>query len=99
MAIKQYLATKRALGRAYDNETRVLLHWDGFLYRHQGRSRTISSESFNAWAAQLTHLNPSVLRNRLKIVRNFLCFHSRQHKICFLPELESFPRAVPPRLL
>jgi integrase len=98
VAIKQYLATKRALGRAYDNETRVLLHWDGFLYRHQGRSRTISSESFNAWAAQLTHLNPSVLRNRLKIVRNFLCFHSRQHKICFLPELESFPRAVPPRL-
>ena len=50
----RYLATKQALGRAYENETRTLLHWDGFLYHHQGRSRKISSDSFNGWAAQLT---------------------------------------------
>lgn len=97
-AIQQYLATKQALGRAYDNEARTLLHWDGFLYHRQGRSRIITSDSFNAWAAQLTHLNPSVLRNRLRFVRNFLRFHSRQHKVGFLPELATFPRTVPPRL-
>ena len=74
-AIKHYLAIKQALGRAYESETRTLLHWDGFLYHHQGRSRRISSDSFNAWAASLTHLNPSVLRHRLRIVRNFLRFH------------------------
>jgi len=97
-AMQQYLATKQALGRAYETESRILLHWDGFLYRHQGHSRTISSDSFNAWAAQFTHLNPSVLRHRLRIVRNFLRFHSRDHEVGFLPDLATFPRAVPPRL-
>ena len=96
--MQQYLALKQALGRVYDNETRTLLHWDGFLYRHQGRSRVIQSDSFNVWAAQLSHLNPSVLRHRLRIVRNFLRFHSRQYKVGFLPDLATFPRTVSPRL-
>ena len=97
-AMKQYLSVKRALGRAYHNETRTLLHWDAFLYRHQKRSRGISSESFNGWAAQLTHLNPTVLRNRLRIVRNFLRFHAREYEVGFLPNLTTFPRPLPPRL-
>jgi integrase len=91
------LATKKALGRAFETETRVLLHWDGFLHRHQARSRIISPDSFNAWAAELTQLNPSVLRHRLRIVRNFLRFHGREHDIGFLPDLATFPRAIPPR--
>jgi integrase/recombinase XerD len=97
-AIQQYLATKKALGRAYETETRTLLHWDGFLYRHQGHSSAILPDSFNVWAARLTHLNPSVLRHRLRIVRNFLRFHNREHEVGFLPDLASFPRSVPPRL-
>jgi integrase/recombinase XerD len=97
-AIQQYLATKQALGRAYESETRILLHWDGFLYRRQGHSQAIDSDSFNAWAAELDHLNPSVLRHRLRTVRNFLQCYLREHAIGFLPDLATFPRTVAPRL-
>jgi integrase len=57
---------------------------------------------FYAWAKGLAHLTPTVHRNHLRIVRNFLLFHSRNHPVAFIPDVATFPRPSPacrPRLI
>lgn len=96
-SLQQYIATKQALGRQFGNETRVLLHWDAFLYQRQGRSKTVGSNLFNRWAESLERLSPSVRRHHLRIVRNFLLFQARYSPVDFIPDLTSFPHPSPPR--
>jgi site-specific recombinase XerD len=96
-SMQRYIAAKQALGRQFANETRVLLRWDAFLYRRQGRSQTVGREMFNRWADSLEPLSPSVRRHFLRIVRNFLLFHARHRPVGFIPDLTSFPHPSPPR--
>ena len=96
-SMQGYIAAKQALGRQFANETRILLHWDSFLYRRQGRSQTVGREMFTRWADSLEPLSPSVRRHCLRIVRNFLLFHARHNPVRFIPELTSFPHPSPPR--
>ena len=44
-----------------------------------------------------SQLHPTVRRNRLRIVRNFLLFHARQHPRTFIPDLATFPPPSPHR--
>lgn len=95
--MQQYIATKQALGRQFANETRVLLHWDAFLYRSQKHSETVGIEMFSLWSVSLERLCPSVRRHCLRVVRNFLLFHARHSPVSFIPELTSFPHPSSPR--
>ncbi len=101
-ALKQYLATRHALGRSYAVEEAVLRRWDDFLYREYGLARQVRSEMFHRWAQSLPQFHPTVHRNHLRIVRNFLLFHSRQHPHTFIPDVATFPKPSPhrpPRLI
>ena len=96
VSLHQYLATKQALGRRYDNEARVLRNWDAFAFQFHPHSTTPNGPMFYGWAKGLAHLTPTVRRDRLRIVRNFLLFHSRNHTVEFIPDMATFPRPSPP---
>jgi integrase/recombinase XerD len=96
-ALGQYLALRRALGRRYAGEEAVLRRWDDFLRQKFGKVCLVRPEMFHRWAETLPHLHPTVRRNHLRIVRNFLLFHARQHPNTFIPDLETFPKPSPHR--
>lgn len=96
-SLRDYIATKQALGRQFGNEKRVLLHWDAFLYQRQGRAKTVGRNLFNLWAESLERLSPNVRRHRLQITRNFLLFHARHSSVDFIPDVTSFPHSSLPR--
>jgi integrase len=57
---------------------------------------------FQSWVQTMPALKPTVRRNRMRIVRNFLLFHARQHPQTHIPDLSTFPRPhpyQPPRLV
>jgi integrase/recombinase XerD len=96
-ALRRYLDLKRAMGRRFRLEEATLKEWDGFLHRRHRDLRVVCAEMFNDWAAGLSHLSPTVRRNRMRIVRNFLLFHARLHPKTFIPDILTFPKAAPPR--
>jgi integrase len=96
-ALRQYLATRRALGRAYIAEEVVLRCWDDFLHHRFGQMHRISSEMFHGWAQKMLQLTPGVQLKHLRVVRSFLQFHARQHPETFIPDSETFPKPVPNR--
>jgi integrase/recombinase XerD len=100
--LHSYLGLKRALGRRFEVEAATLRDWDRFLYRRFRQARVIRPEMFHDWVAGLGHLTPTVRRSRMRIVRNFLLFHARQHSSTFIPDPLTFPKpapARPPRLV
>ena len=97
VSLQDYIVTKQALGRQFGNEKRVLLHWDSFLYHRQGHAKTVNRDQFDRWAESLERLTPSVRRNHLRIVRNFLLFYARHIPVDFIPDLSSFHPPSPPR--
>ena len=96
-SLKVYLATKRALGRHYDREGRVLRDWDASLFRSQGRVARFSQKLLDQWRSTLTNLSSTEHRRRLIIVRNFLLFYARRHPRIFVPDPSGFPRGCPSR--
>lgn len=99
-SMQRYLAIKCALGRTYTNEKRTLLGWDCFLHRRGVHN--VSQDSFRLWSTTLDHLTPTVRRSRMRIVRNFLLFHAREHPGYFVPDKALFPKPHPkhtPRLI
>jgi integrase len=96
-SIQRYLAIKKALGRRFVHETRVLLDWDAFLYRSQQCSKTVRADTFHKWVNRLAHLQPTVRRVHMRIVRNFHLFNARDQSDGYIPELATFPKALPPR--
>jgi site-specific recombinase XerD len=95
-SMQQYLATKRALGRQYVKEARILREWDAFVSQWHPQATTFTGAMFHGWAKGLTHLTPTVHRNHLRIVRNFLLFHSRTHPVTFIPDVATFPHPSSP---
>ena len=96
-ALRNYLATRRALGRRFSVEEEILRRWDDFLQRHFSKSRQVRSEMFHCWAKTMPHLTANVRRNHLRVVRNFLLFHARSHPKTYLPDLATFPKPCPHR--
>jgi integrase/recombinase XerD len=93
--INSYLEFKKALGRRFANETRVLTHFDGYLAKR--RPSKLSPDSFAGWSLTLTHLTPTVRRNRMRIVRNFCLYLRRGERRCFIPDASGFPEPHQPR--
>jgi integrase len=90
------------LGRAYKIEESTLRHWDAFLSRHYGKTSQLTAQMFARWVQSMPALHATVLRNRMRIVRNFLLFHARHHPRTPIPDPATFPKPSPqqrPRLV
>jgi integrase/recombinase XerD len=92
-----YLRMRRALGRDYHAEEATLRRWDAFLYRRQGKASAVTPPMFQDWAQTMAALTATVRRSRMRIVRNFLLFHCRQHPRTYIPDPKTFPRPSHPR--
>ena len=86
--IRSYLTLKRALGRQYYNEERVLAHLDQFL---AARRVDLVAETFAAWCLTLQHLAPVTRRGRMRVVRNLCLYRRRGEPGCFVPDERLFP--------
>jgi len=51
----------------------------------------LMSSNFELWSNTLAHLTPTVRRNRMRIVRNFCIYRSRNEPGCFVPDKHTFP--------
>ena len=97
LSLSRYVANRRALGRGFNSEARILRQWDDFLVRKRLQRHECEGEAFQQWADELGRLNPTVRRNRLRVVRNFLLFHRRDHPAIWAPDQSLFPRPQPHR--
>lgn len=95
--LSAYLAVRRALGRRYALEEVILRAWDDFLHLHCTDVREIGSDMFHCWAETMPHLTPTVRRNRLRIVRNFLIYCARTHPEIHVPDVATFAKPHPAR--
>ena len=86
--VTDYLALKRALGRAYLVEERVLRSLNAFLSQS---GSDLTSQSFIRWCLTDEHLSSGVRRNRMRIVRNLCLYRRRRESTCFVPDPSQFP--------
>ena len=96
--IRSYLTLKRALGRQYDVEERVLAHLDRFL---AARHVDLVAATFAAWCLTLQHLASGTRRARMRVVRNLCLYRRRNECGCFVPDQRLFPsvhQAVRPHI-
>jgi integrase/recombinase XerD len=101
-SLQRFLDLKRTLGRRYGRERAILSHWDDFLHGHYPQARKVRAEMFSGWTQELSHLSPTVRRAWLRLLRNWLLFHARDHTGTFIPDLLTFPKPIPtqrPRLV
>lgn len=96
-SMHRYLRTRRALGRIFQGEEAILLSWDAFLLRRYGKTREVKPPMFQLWVQTMTALTATVRRNRMRVVRNFLLCHARQHPRTYVPDPKTFPKPDPQR--
>ena len=92
-AIDRYLQMRRALGRGYAHEERVIDALGRFLKK--GGFADLDQTVFEAWCASQDHLAANTRRNRQRIVRNFCLYRQRGEPTCFIPDINRFPRRCP----
>lgn len=101
-SLREYLATRRALGRRYAGEEAILRRWDDFVRRHHPSRQPITAVSFQEWADGLGRLTCTVRRQWMRVVCNFLLYHRRRHPRTVIPDPAFFPKPNPhltPRLV
>ncbi|UVK48699.1 tyrosine-type recombinase/integrase (plasmid) [Mesorhizobium sp. AR07] len=93
--IDEWLAHQRALGRAYDNEERILQHLRRVIVSSEAGD--LDQKGFDRWCASLRHLSPTTRRCRQLVVRKFCLFRRRAEPGCFVPDPLYFARQLPYR--
>ena len=86
--VTQYLALKRALGRRYDIEGRILKSLDTFL---TAEGSDLTADTFAAWCRREEHLASGVRRNQMRTARNLCLYRRRAEPTCFVPDASLFP--------
>ena len=86
--MREYLALKRALGRLYAAEERVLAHLDQFLV---ARQVDLTAETFAEWCLSFQHLASGNRRGYMRDVRNLCLYRRRLEPDCFVPDVRLFP--------
>jgi len=86
--ITSYLRLKRALGRQYAAQERVLAHLDRFLAT---RHADLTAETFADWCLTLQHLASGNRRAHMREVRNLCLYRRRRAPACFVPDERLFP--------
>ena len=89
-AIVQYLASRRALGRAYLSEEWILGTLRRCLVDEQASD--LDQLHFDRWRQTLHHLNPNTRRARERTVFNFCRYRRRTEPHCFVPNPLTFAR-------
>ena len=92
--IVRYIAVKQALGRGFLHEQDVLISLDQFLARQN--EQDLHASNFAQWCHGKQHLASGVLRNHMRIVRNFCLYRQRTVPDCFIPDKHLFPANHPP---
>jgi integrase/recombinase XerD len=92
--ILRYLDLKKALGRVFAVERRVLETLGDFV--GSTAAADLTQCEFERWCKTHTHLTPGVRRNRMRIVRNFCLYRRRTEPNCFVPDLDGFPHPHQP---
>ena len=92
--ILRYLDLKKALGRGFVIERRVLETLGDFVA--DSAATDLTQSEFERWGQTQTHLTPGVRRNRMRIVRNFCLYRRRTEPNCFVPDLDGFPHPHQP---
>jgi integrase len=96
-SLRDYLATQRALGRAYRHVEWILRTLDWVLRRDFPNGRIFTKAMFDRWAMKQAVLSPTGRRYRMLSVRKFCLFLARLRPTTFVPNLKSFPKALPPQ--
>jgi integrase/recombinase XerD len=81
-----YIALKRALGRKFVNEEKVLRHLDSFLAHRFPAIRDLSVPILEAWMVASPGLLPQSCAVRLRIVRQFCLYRRRTISEAFVPD-------------
>jgi integrase/recombinase XerD len=85
-----YLGLKRALGRSYASESRILHSLDAFL-GPASKGSDLTPETFANWCRSLNHLSPTVRRGWMRVIRNLCLYRQRTESECFVPDPALFP--------
>ena len=93
--IDAYLGLHRSLGRKFENEGAILAGLERFLVER--RATALAASDFDAWALTLAHLDGTVRRGRMLVVRKLCLYHRRTDPRCFVPDLGGFPARSAPR--
>ncbi len=91
LSINRYLELKRALGRQFTTESRVLERLNEFFARIGATDFTLTE--FEQWDKTQTHLAPSTRRNRMQVVRSYCLYRRRTEPHCFVPDQRLFPES------
>ncbi len=101
-SLQRFVDLKRIMGRRYVAETVMLRHWDDFVFDRYPRAAKVHAEMFANWTKTLVTMSSTGALCFVRIVRNFLLFHARDHVGTFIPDRLTFPKAAPivsPRLI
>jgi integrase len=90
--ISDYLATQRALGRAFRSEEWILLTLDQVLAGDFPKGRTLTANMFAKWAEVHAIVSPTTRRHRMLCVRKFCGYLARFRPATFVPDVRTFPR-------
>lgn len=90
--VEQYLRQRRALGRGFEEEERVLRSLLEYL---EAVSSDLDQTRFDQWCLSQEGVSANVRRNRQRIVRNFCLYRQRSDPGGFVPDPDRFPRREP----
>ena len=92
--IARYVELKRALGRHFYAESRVLQRLNTFL--GDRGAADLSWIEFEQWSHAHSHLTAATRRHLMQIVRNFCLYRRRTEPHCFVPDKLLFPALSQP---
>ena len=99
-AVAAYLANRRALGRAYENDEYSLNRLRRFLAK--SNAADLNEQLFNRWRASFYRASNRTRIMRERAVYKFCRYRRRSDPECFLPDPSSFTRPKPlplPRII
>jgi integrase/recombinase XerD len=89
LSINTYLKLRRALGREFAQEGRILASLAEFLIK--SATNELTNSEFDLWCKTFSHVTRGTRRSRMRIVRNFCLYCRRTDPECFVPDIHTFP--------
>ena len=87
----RYIDLKRALGRDYSIERRVLHSLDRFLSDSSNNFPDLTLRVFQQWCRTQEKLASGVRRSAMRTIYNFCLYRRRTEPYCFVPDPSLFP--------
>jgi integrase/recombinase XerD len=91
LTFRRYVELKRALGRDFSNQSRVLHSLDRFMSDPANRSPNLTSRVFQRWCRTQEKLASGMRRSAMRMIYNFCIYRRRTEPHCFVPDPSSFP--------